>query len=58
MPGTRTGHHHAVDTFEPDDEPIDDLLLDHVDTGPTLAELFEMTDPPPTTSLELGEWWL
>jgi hypothetical protein len=22
-----------VDTFDPGDEPVDDLLLDHVDTG-------------------------
>jgi hypothetical protein len=51
----RRRHHHRVDIFDPDD----DLLLGGVvDPGPTLAELFEMTDPPPATGLDLGEWWL
>jgi hypothetical protein len=46
-----------VDTFDTDDEPFDDLLLDHVDTGPTVTELLAMAYPPPTIRLDLGDEW-
>jgi hypothetical protein len=58
-PNAWRGHHGPVDIYDPDHEPIDYLnIWGVVDPGPTLAELFEMIDPPPTTvSLDLGDLW-